>query len=494
MSEENKNYNFNNENELHEAEAADKGKDASTYSSLEQLYADGEGEENNNNKKPREPKKISLSSFILSTVALVLVAVMLTWSVCLGAYRTKLSEIAGAGLEPSGAELDNLEILDAVFNTYSYYGVDEEEMGEFLLKAYVAASGDKYAEYFTEEEYIAYMDSMRGNSVGVGINIIYATEKIGDVEYKVLKVINVTRESPAMKAGVRVGDLLFYVGADEQTRESINQIGYEAAMSKLLGEAGTNAEFTVFRADGNGNYSEVKFSIIRERLKSESVYYHVCTTDPTVGIIKILQFDLTTPTQFSKAVDELKESGVTKFVFDVRYNGGGSLDSIVAVLSYFLDEGQTIISTVDKKGKGEVIKAEPVSSFKGEEAGCNVSREDIGKYKDLSAVVLCNEYTASAAELFTATFRDYELAKIVGVKTFGKGSMQSTLPLSYFGIKGVLKLTTNMYFPPCGESYDGIGIVPDVTVALDQALNSKNIYEITDAEDNQLQAAIEALK
>ena len=213
-----------------------------------------------------------------------------------------------------------------------------------------------------------------------------------------------------------------------------------------------------------------------------------------IGIVKIIKFDFTTPTQFCLAVDELRAKGIEKFVFDVRYNGGGSLDSIVAVLSYFLDEGQTIISTLNKNGEGKVIKAGKVSGFYGEQAGLNVSRSDIGKYKDLKVAVLCNPTTASAAELFTATFRDYSLGKIVGDVTYGKGSMQSMLPLEYFGMSGVLKLTTNMYFPPSGESYDGIGIIPDIEIELDESLRTKNIYDFDDAEDNQLQAALETLK
>ena len=482
MSEENKNYNFNSENKSsHDKREA--------YTNLEHIYAGSGGE-----KAAKEPKKIKLSTFVLSTVALVLAAVMITFTVCFGVYRAKLAEVAESDNgSANGINTAELERLDAIFNTYSYYGVDEEEMGEFLLKAYVAASGDRYAEYFTDEEFDAYMDSMKGNSVGVGINIIYTTEVIGGVEYKVLKVINVTRESPAMKAGVRVGDLLFYVGVDRESRESVHTLGYEETMARLLGDEGTTAEFTVFRKIDDG-YEEVPFSIVRGKIKSESVQYRVCETDATVGIVKILQFDYTTPTQFCDAVDTLKSKGVEGFVFDVRYNGGGSLDSIVAVLSYFLDEGDTIISTVDNQGRSVVTKAQVVRKFTGDEASCNVSATDIGKYKDLRAVVLCNSSTASAAELFTATFRDYKIAKTVGETTFGKGSMQSTLPLSYFGVDGVLKLTTNLYFPPCGESYDGIGIVPDVEVALDEALKNKNIYEITDAEDNQLQAAIELLK
>ena len=108
--------------------------------------------------------------------------------------------------------------------------------------------------------------------------------------------------------------------------------------------------------------------------------------------------------------------------------------------------------------------------------------------------MLCNSSTASAAELFTANFRDYKIGNVVGETTFGKGSMQSMLSLKYFGLNGVLKLTTNLYFPPCGESYDGVGIKPDIEVALDEALLNKNIYEISDAEDNQMQAAINTLK
>ena len=488
MSEENKNYNLDGETEL----PSNTAKEESSYSRLEHFYADDMEDNGDKNKKPKKPKTIKLSTFVLSAIALMLVTVMLTWTVCFSAYRTKLASMEG-DFGQSGIDFSNLGTLDSVFDTYSYYGINEEEMGEFLLKAYVAGSGDRYAEYFTEEEFTAYMDSMRGNSVGVGMNVIYTTENIGGADYNVVKIINVNRESPAMKAGVRVGDLLFYVGIDEQTRESVHEIGYEETMSKLLGEAGSAAEFTVLRKGSDG-YEEIKFSIVREQIKSESVQYRICGTDADVGIIKILQFDYTTPTQFSAAVDNLKAAGVDKFVFDVRYNGGGSLDSIVAVLSYFLDEGDTIISTVDKNGKAEVTKAKPVQKFSGDEAACNVSRDDIGKYKGLDAVVLCNAYTASAAELFTATFRDYEIAKTVGETTFGKGSMQSTLPLSYFGAEGVLKLTTNMYFPPSGESYDGIGIVPDVPVELAEELKDKNIYEITDAEDNQLQAAIEVLK
>ena len=264
----------------------------------------------------------------------------------------------------------------------------------------------------------------------------------------------------------------------------------------MIGEAGTKAEFTVLRkrAGTTSEYEERFFSVTRRKIVSSSVYSHVCENDATVGIVKITGFDYNTPAQFCDAVDALRAKGIKKVVFDLRYNGGGALLSIVAVLSYFLDDGDVIMSTQSSNGDTEVLTVGVVSGLKGDKAACNVSRDDIGKYKDLEVAVLCNGSTASAAELFTATFRDYGLGKIVGTSTFGKGAMQTTIDLSYFGYEGGIKLTTDMYFPPCGESYDGIGITPDVVVEIDEALYGKNIYEITDAEDNQLGAAIETFR
>ncbi len=494
MSEENKNLNDDKvvDTNKSEEEKPHVKEEFSAYNfDVESLYG-GEEEE----KKVKKTRKISLGAFIISAVALILAAVMTTWYFSYGFYRSKLSEVADGGVVVVGDSeaVSELELLSAIFETYSYHDLDDEEMADALLKAYVASTGDRYAEYFNAEEYEAFIESAMGNTEGIGINIIYTTVTFEGIEYKALKVTNVTRESPAMKAGLLVGDLVFYVGNDVKTRESVTYLGYDEALSKLKGESGTKAEFTVLREKADGSYEEIPFSVTREAITSDSVLHHLCETDKSVGIVKIIGFDYTTPTQFSRAVDELLDAGAKKFVFDVRYNGGGDLASIVAVLSYFLDEGETIISTVNKQGKGSEMKAAVVNSYSGDAAGCNVSREDIGKYKDLRVAVLCNGSTASAAELFTATFRDYNIGKVVGTTTFGKGSMQSILSLEYFGLEGALKLTTNMYFPPCGESYEGIGIVPHVEVELDEALKNKNIYEFTDAEDNQLQAAIETLK
>jgi carboxyl-terminal processing protease len=139
---------------------------------------------------------------------------------------------------------------------------------------------------------------------------------------------------------------------------------------------------------------------------------------------------------------------------------------------------------------------EVVNSHTGAYASCNVSKKDIGKYRGYEFAVLTNEYTASAAELFTSNLRDYKLATLVGVTTFGKGCMQSMYNLSYWGVEGALKLTTAWYLPPSGENYHDIGIKPDIEVMLDESLIEEygNVYLIPDDKDPQLMAAVDALK
>ena len=206
----------------------------------------------------------------------------------------------------------------------------------------------------------------------------------------------------------------------------------------------------------------------------------------------VLGNDITTPVAVKDAVSSLQSKGCTKFVFDVRDNYGGSLKSVGAVLSYFLNEGDTIIKTVDKNGTEEITTVKPVT-YVGNDAPCSVSAEDIGIYRDLDLVVLCNENTASAAELFTAAIRDYDLGNIVGSKTYGKGSAQSYFALRG-GLSGVVKLTTAMYYPPCGVSYEGIGITPDVEIALSSEAKEYNAYDLPDELDNQLLEAVKHFK
>lgn len=443
-------------------------------------------------KPRRRERKVSLSTFVVSCVALVLATLMTTW-VILGAYYEK--KMAEEQLLLSGSEAsvdESLALFAAIFEAYGIkdVSVDNQAVLDAALKEYIRQTGDRYAYYYTAEEFEELQKNNVGESQGIGINIIQSTTMIGGVETDVVKVINVMKDSPAQEAGVKAGDLIVFVGVGE-SRESVHELGYDIAVKQMQGVKGTVASFTVYRPKGN-EYEVKEFSITRSEFTNWSVVSHRCTVDGygDVGIVKIMQFDLTTPTQFCEAMDELLANGCRRVIFDVRHNPGGDLKSIEAVLSYFLNEDDVIIRTRDKDGKEEFAKVGAVS-YSDEYAGCSVKKSDIGKYRDVKAVVLCNGNTASAAELFTATFRDYEMATVVGTTTYGKGSMQSILSLAMFGCPGALKLTTKMYYPPLGDSYEGIGIVPNVVVEQGEAASKINVYEIEDHQDDQL---VEALK
>lgn len=183
-------------------------------------------------------------------------------------------------------------------------------------------------------------------------------------------------------------------------------------------------------------------------------------------------FDKGTAEQFKTAVKGLLDGGCDKLVFDMRYNPGGELGAIVDVLDFLLPEGP-ILRVYDSDGQ-------QVKEYTSDESSV-----------DCPMAVIVNSGTASAAELFTAALRDYGKAQIVGETTYGKGCMQTTVPLSD---GGALEVTYRMFKPPYSESYHGMGIVPDVEVEPDSAIANKNIYKISDAEDNQLAAAVATLK
>ncbi len=399
-------------------------------------------------------------------------------------------------IQNSESAFPELDLIHMLFEQLSVYDVDKEALTVAVLKAYAEATGDIYAAYYTEEELEALTSENQGEMTGIGVSVINDQIEYNGYSYSVLTIISVFENSPALDAGLRVGDHVYSVVDESGATKTVHELGYDNTISCIRGIEGTKAAFTVLRPKGNGEFDAIPLEIERVKLTTESVTGRVYEADPTIGIVKITQFDLTTPPQFKHTMDTLISDGCTKFIFDVRYNPGGDLRSIEAVLSTFLNEGDIMITTQYKNGSGESDKVQVITGLTGGYETCNVTEEDIGKYRGYSFAVLTNEYTASAAELFTSNLRDYGLATLVGTTTYGKGCMQSTYPLSYFGVSGAFKLTTAWYLPPCGENYHDIGIVPHITVEMDESLFDTygNIYLIPDSEDPQIQAAVGALK
>ncbi|MBQ9807050.1 MAG: hypothetical protein IJW49_11185 [Clostridia bacterium] len=392
-----------------------------------------------------------------------------------------------------GSEYDKLEFLSLLFEYYSYYAdsINEEEILDTVLKAYAQATGDRYAEYYTQEEYESLLQDNAGSSVGIGVSVVQTDLAVSGVTYQVYQVISIYKNAPAEKSELRLGDYIYAVKIDGEY-QSITEIGYTAALNAIRGEAGSQAELLTFRADG-AEYLSMEIAITRAEFVKQSVSYKISQADPTVGIVHLMEFDMTTPTQFKQAVSALQAAGVQKFVFDVRNNPGGDLQSIKAVLSFFLEDGDLILSAIDKNGVAAQSYYAETQTFAGMYASCSVSEAELGMYRDLDMVVLCNENTASAAEVFTSSLRDLKNTPVIGVKTFGKGIMQSYLNLAYYSYgayDGWVKMTTYAYVTASGVPYHDIGLVPDVEVALSEEAKTYNIYVLPEELDDQLLSAI----
>ena len=371
-------------------------------------------------------KKFSIGTVIVLMVLAVVLTFQITYVNVSNTYSAILDEAA-----TSVAMYDKLAGVDAIYRSLYIGDIDDEALSDMIIRGYIAGTGDKYAYYLDREQWKANTTDISADMVGIGVYVINSSDYI--------EVISVMPDSPALEADIRPGDIIAYVGGD-----SVAELGYNAAVARMLGEEGTKAEFTVLR-DGE-------------------------LIDFSVGIIKILEFDYGTAEQFISAYNELIGKGVTRMVFDVRYNPGGELESVCNVLDFILPEGP-IIRIVDAEGNEEV------------------------EYSDAECVtipmaVLVNGSTASAGELFASALKDYGVAELIGTVTYGKGTMQRLIELP--DATG-FAVSYRMYCPPFSDCYEGVGVNPDYVCELDEALLDKNIYKITDAEDNQLMCAVEVL-
>lgn len=412
-------------------------------------------------------KKISVGAAVIIACVSIVVAFMSAYIILDGKYRDEAYGLQEAyrdkanALEEKYARFEELFKVDERFRELYIGEIDEDELINMTIAGYLAGTGDRYAAYYDEDAIKELTDDLQGELCGIGVQVIY------NADYKCIEVISVIPDSPALEAGVLPGDLIVYIGNKET---AVSELGYENAVNRLKGEVGTKATFTVYRGD---DYSEeLYFEVVRAKITNVSVTSHVYALDPTVGVIKISEFDATTPPQFKAAVEELKGLGCTRLIVDVRNNPGGELNSICEVLDYLLPEGP-VVRTVDKDGNETV---EYISD--ADMLGMPIN-------------VLVNGNTASAAELFASALQDYKVAKIVGVQTYGKGSMQVITMLDG---KTAVKVTYKKYSPPFSDNYDGIGVTPDIVEELDEALSSKNPYKITDEEDNVLRAAYNAFE
>ncbi|MCS7174691.1 S41 family peptidase [Pseudothermotoga sp.] len=314
----------------------------------------------------------------------------------------------------------------------AYYERDSIDLNKIINSAIdglVKGLGDDFSYYEGPEQVEEKQIEMEGQYGGLGIEVTY------DSEYKAVKVIAPMYGTPAWRVGLKPGDRI--VSIDDQP---VSEMEYMEAVRKLRGQPGTKVRIKVLR---EGVKELLTFEIVREVIQIIPVKHaYIETAKGRVGYVMITRFGAKTSQEMAAALDEIFQKGVQGILLDLRNNPGGYLNSAIDVASYFIDKG-VIVKTRNAYGVEEVYES------KG------------NRYPNVPVVVLVNKGSASASEIVTGALKDHGLAKIVGQKTFGKGSVQTGFPLAN---GGTLYLTTARYMTPSGKDIHRTGIEPDVLV------------------------------
>ncbi len=350
--------------------------------------------------------------------------------------------------------------IDETLNRYKkiidkyYLGeINEEKLKEGAIKGYIEGLDDPYTEYISKEDMKDYLEDTMGNFVGIGIYMV-KNEDANKVQ-----VLAPIKNSPAEKAGILPGDLIVAVDDVTYTGDDMS-----VAANKIKGEEGSTVKLEILR-EGETKSFELK----RESIKVNPVEGKVLSNQ--IGYIEFSSFDDETAKDFKDKYLELEKQGIKSLIIDLRNNGGGIVDEALEIADYITEKDAILLYEVDKENKEEIRKAknDPIIQ--------------------MPIIILTNENTASSSEILAGALKDLGKAKICGEKTYGKGVIQQVLTLPD---GSGLKITSEKYLTPNKTEINKIGIEPDEVVKLPDTV--KNILNVEEKDDTQLQKAIEMLK
>ena len=406
------------------------------------------------NQQPRQ--KNGYWSGLLSglLLALLLLGIWYIGNQTYGIFKAK--QIAGsASKHEDGVLLDEyttskVEVIQDTIEQYYLEGVSQETLENGIYSGMVNSLKDPYSVYYSAEELKEIQMSTEGIYYGIGA---YISKGVAD---EFCTISGVIENTPAQEADLREGDIIYEIdGVSAQGMETTEVV------SLIKGEEGTKVVLTLYR-EGEEDY--LKVEVERRKIESPTVTFEMMENE--IAYIQITEFDDVTEQQFSEALTEARAMGMKGLLLDLRSNPGGNLSTVCEIARMVLPKG-LIVYTEDKYGVRDEYTSDGKNTL------------------EVPAVVLVNDYSASASEILAGAMKDHGVATIMGTTTFGKGIVQRIISLSD---GSAVKLTVSKYYTPSGSDIHEKGIEPDIEVIFDSdAYYEKDI-------DNQIQEGIRVLE
>ena len=363
-----------------------------------------------------------------------------------------LFSFANTNVKAKNELFEKIDLFGEVLENIKKEYVDEVDQVEIMDSAIngVLQSLDPYSAYMSPELFKEMQTDTKGEFGGLGIEI--------GMESGVIKVISPIDDTPAAKVGIKAGDYIVKIGGEQVQGKSLIE-----AVKLMRGPVGTYIDLTVMRKKIK---KPLEFRIVRQIIEVRSVSSKTIGKKKDLGYVRLKSFNENSDKQFLESVKNLeKKFKVKGYVLDLRNNPGGLLTQAINITDFFLEDGE-IVSTKGRK----VSETRKFFARKGDEIN--------GK----PIIVLINNGSASASEIFAGALKDHKRAIIVGENSFGKGSVQSIIPL---GNGGGMRLTISKYYLPSGKSISEVGVTPDILVE-----EENNDFQINSNKDNQLDYAI----
>lgn len=350
--------------------------------------------------------------------------------------------------------VEKTDLINKYIDQLYYFEVDKDKQEEAYFDGIMAGLDDPYSVYYSQEDYSSLQEETSGEYVGIGAVVTQDADMV-------ISVVRPIKGSPAEEAGIMAEDIIVEIDGEDVQGQDLNVV-----VKKIRGEEGSVAKVKVYRKSVS---DYIEFDVKRRVVENYSVSNEML--EDNIGYIQIEQFYENTGKEFKDAMEQCQKDGAKGIIIDLRDNPGGLLNVVVDMCDYIM-EGVTIVSTKDKNGT-------VLSEFKAED----------GKETDIPMVVLINGNSASASEIFSGAMKDTGKAKLVGTSTFGKGIVQSVIPLED---GSAIKLTVAKYFTPNGNDIHEIGVAPDYVVELKDGKTTA--VNLDRKEDTQLDKGVEVLK